>query len=200
MSVRRGFFTLIYRFGHPRWDTGITPPEVVAQIEGDDRLQPGSALELGCGTGTTAIYLARHGWDATGVDYVGSAIVTARRKARAAGVRAAFVRGDVTTLAELGVRGPFDFVLDIGCFHGIPAERRPAYAGGVAAVTQPGATLLMFAFGRPGACGFLRFGGASHDVVTRTFGGDFEIVDVVHGVERRPEQPMSPTWYRLRRR
>ena len=198
--ARRALFTLIYRFGRPRWDTGITPPEVVELIEGDGPLPPGRALDLGCGTGTNVIYLARHGWDATGVDYVGRAVAAARQKARAAGVTARFVRGDVTRLDQIGVAGPFEFVLDIGCFHGIPAERRQAYAQGVAAVTKPDATLLMFAFGSPRARGPLRFGGASEDVVSSAFGADFDVVGVVHGVERRPEQPMSPTWYRLRRR
>ena len=198
--MRRGFFSLVYRFGRPRWDTGVTPPEVVALIEGAPPLPPGRALDLGCGTGTNVIYLARHGWQATGVDYIGRAIGVARRRARAAGVDVHLVRGDVTRLAALGIGGPFDFVLDIGCFHGIPDERRAAYARGVAEVTRTGSTLLMFGFGQPGSFGPCRFIGASEEDIARLFGGDFEVVEVIHGEERRPEHAMSPTWHRLRRR
>lgn len=47
-----------YRAGRPPWDSGVTPPELVAVVEGDNALQRGRALELGCGTGTNAVYLA----------------------------------------------------------------------------------------------------------------------------------------------
>jgi len=60
MSWRRILYNLMYRFSAPRWDTGITPPEVVAVIEGAAAVPAGRALDLGCGTGTSTIYLARH--------------------------------------------------------------------------------------------------------------------------------------------
>ena len=67
MSWRRMMYSLMYRFGAPRWDTSITPPEVVAVIEGAAALPAGRALDLGCGTGTNVIYLAQHGWETMGV-------------------------------------------------------------------------------------------------------------------------------------
>ena len=45
------------------WDTQVTPPEVMEFIA---RTPPGKALDLGCGTGTNAITLARHGWQVDG--------------------------------------------------------------------------------------------------------------------------------------
>src|SRR5881296_1344749 len=48
----------------PPWDTGITPPEVERFVASH---APGRAIDLGCGTGTNAVYLARHGWSAVGV-------------------------------------------------------------------------------------------------------------------------------------
>ena len=62
-------------------------------------LVPGSALDLGCGEGGDAIWLAQHGWHATGVDIAPSAIAHAREAADALGLadRTAFVVGDLET-------------------------------------------------------------------------------------------------------
>jgi methylase of polypeptide subunit release factors len=83
MSV---FFRAAYLLGFKPWDSGVPPPELVAVVEGKDSLAPGKALDLGCGTGTNCIYMARHGWEATGVDFVPRAISAATRKAVVAGV------------------------------------------------------------------------------------------------------------------
>ena len=56
-------------------------------IEGTDAPPPGSALELGCGTGDCSIYLAQHGWQVTAVDFMPKALDKARAKAVAAGMR-----------------------------------------------------------------------------------------------------------------
>ncbi|MEW6615857.1 MAG: methyltransferase domain-containing protein [Thermodesulfobacteriota bacterium] len=55
-----------YFRGQTPWDTNITPPEVMEFIQ---KTSPGRALDLGCGTGTNGITLARHGWKVTGVDF-----------------------------------------------------------------------------------------------------------------------------------
>jgi SAM-dependent methyltransferase len=121
--LERILYDLMYRFGSPHWDTSLTSPEVVAVIEGDTAISPGRALDLACGTGTNVIYLSRHGWEAVGVDFSPVAIAQARK--RAGGTPgAAFVEGDVSRLAPLCLDGPFDFVLDIGCYHGLPAYAR----------------------------------------------------------------------------
>ncbi len=201
MALQRLFFRFAYRVGRPRWDTGITPPELVEVVEGPGALPPGRALDLGCGTGTNALYLAAHGWEATGVDFVPAAIEQARIKARRSGLEAQFVRGDVTGLAGLGVRGPFDLVVDIGCFHAVPASGREAYARGVASLTRPGATFMMFAFARlPCSCGLRGSGGAPEAEVRRWLGGAFEVVEVRPGNEPRPGAALRPSWYRMVRR
>lgn len=81
-------YRLAYRFGRPRWDTTELRPELAGLLQGR---RPGRALDLGCGTGTDAIYLAGQGWEVTGVDFVPEAIETARTRARAAGSTASFV-------------------------------------------------------------------------------------------------------------
>ena len=79
----RLFFTWMYRRGRTPWDTGISPPELVEAVEGVGAMPPGRALDLGCGTGTNCLYMARNGWQAIGVDFAAPAITRAKRKARA---------------------------------------------------------------------------------------------------------------------
>lgn len=151
--ARRGWATQLYRLIYllrlTPWDTPAPAAEVVARVEGPGALPPGRALDIGCGTGRNAIYLARHGWRAIGVDAVGRALDAARRNARAAGASPRFVLGDVTRLQELGIGGHYDLLLDFGCFHTIPTDRRDAYAEAVTAVAAPGATMLLFGFANP---------------------------------------------------
>jgi SAM-dependent methyltransferase len=68
---------LAYRRSPP-WDSGDPAPELVELVEGPAPPRPGRALDLGCGIGTNAVYLARHGWDVTGVDLVHNAVAAAR--------------------------------------------------------------------------------------------------------------------------
>jgi cyclopropane fatty-acyl-phospholipid synthase-like methyltransferase len=134
------FYELFY-IRRPPWDTGVSPPELMEFINAHP---PGRALDLGCGTGTNAITLAQHGWQATGVDFVGRAIRSARRKAKQAGVRAEFRQGDVTRLD--GVRGPFELVLDIGCLHSLTPQQKAAYIENLRRLLAPGGTFLLYGF------------------------------------------------------
>ena len=146
IDLSRFFYWLAYRRGRAPWDTGISPPELVSIVEGDQALPPGKALDLGCGTGTNCIYLAQHGWDVSGVDFTARALEGASEKAARAGVVVKFFRGDVTRLGNLPLRGPFDLFLDLGCFHNLTPQGRQAYAQGIAALSKPGALLLLYAF------------------------------------------------------
>src|SRR5438270_12816653 len=143
MSV---FFRAAYLLGFKPWDSGVPPPELVAVVEGPERLSPGKALDIGCGTGTNSIYMQQHGWEATGVDFVPRAVDAARRKASAAGVSPRLIVGDVTRLGELDVGTGYSLLLDLGCFHSMPDERRDAYVDGVSTAAAPAATMLLFGF------------------------------------------------------
>ncbi len=141
--IRRWFFNLWYIFSRPPWDTGVSPPELMAFIESHS---PGRALDVGCGTGTNVITLAQHGWQAVGVDFAASAIRTARKKARQAGVQAVFHVDDATQLKT--VQGPFDLILDMGCFHGLSDAGMQAYARNIDRLLAPGGTFLLYVFFR----------------------------------------------------
>lgn len=145
----RVVYRLAYRLGLTVWQRPTPPHELVALVEGPSALSPGQALDLGCGTGTDTIYLATHGWDVTAVDMVPKALAIARRNAAAAGVAPRFIEGDVTHLPDLGVGEGYTLVVDFGCFHTLPEDRRPAYVTSVSQVAAPGATLLLYGFSRP---------------------------------------------------
>jgi len=146
MRLDRILYRLAYRSGAPRWDTGRPRPELAGFADGR---APGRALDLGCGTGTDAVYLAGRGWETTGIDFVPEAIEAARKRAAEAGVNAEFVLGDASRLPDAGVTGPFDLLLDIGCYHAIPAGRRNAYVSGVAAAARAGADFYLAGIADP---------------------------------------------------
>ena len=182
--MRRVLFSVWYWLpGKRRWDTGVSPPELERFVGSHP---PGRALDLGCGTGTNGVYLARHGWEAVGVDFAGRAIAKARRRARDAGVSCAFLVGDVTRLA---VAGPFDLALDLGCLHSIPVGGRAGYAAGLGRVVRPGGTYLLYAFA-PGGPAF----GLTREDVRATFADAFDVVSFEEG-KGRPS-----AWYTLVKR
>ena len=139
-------YQIAYRLGFKPWDTGVSPPELIDLVDGERALPTGRALDLGCGTGTNAVYLAEHGWAVTGVDNVERALAAARLKAMRAGVEPRFVKGDVTHLTRLGIGDGYNLLLDLGCYHSLPTTARNAYADGMTAVAAPGATLLIYGF------------------------------------------------------
>lgn len=138
--MRRLFYTLWY-FRAPPWDTGVSPPELVAFIQST---RPGRALDLGCGTGTNAITLAQHGWQVVGVDFIGKAIRKARSKAQQLGLGIDFHIGDVTRLEN--IRGIFQLVLDIGCFHNLPRAGKLKYVQNLENLLAPTGTFLLYGF------------------------------------------------------
>lgn len=193
---RRISFTLSYLRGQARWDTGISPPELVETIEGPHAEPPGRALDLGCGTGTNALYLARHGWHTTGIDFASPAIARAKAKAGAAGkltgsVR--FLRGDVTALKALDLGAPFDLLFDVGCLHGLSPAGRARYAAGLPRVAAPHALFLLYTFSPRMVHG--RTIGMTQDEVRALFAGAFTIERVLEGTFH----DLPSAWFWLRR-
>ena len=84
------------------------------------------------------------GWDVTAIDFSQLALTRARRKARAAGLSIDFCRVDASRFE--GLTGPFDFALDIGCFHSLTPAGRSAYAAHVPNLLAPRASFILFSF------------------------------------------------------
>jgi SAM-dependent methyltransferase len=143
-------FRVFYRLGFTPWDGHEIATSLRTLVEGDQPLSPATALDIGCGTGDTSIYLAKHGWQVTGIDFVPKAIDKARAKARAAGVTVDFRVGDATELSSEGVGSGFHVIVDNGCLHGMSDDDRDAYVREATAVAAPDARLLLVEF-MPGA-------------------------------------------------
>ena len=99
----------------PPWDTGRPCKELIRVTEAGN-FSGASVLEMGCGTGTNAVEMARRGYRVTAIDLVELAVEKGRRKAEAEGVLVDFHVGDFTK-TELG--GPHDCLFDLGLHHGI---------------------------------------------------------------------------------
>ena len=110
--------------------------------------KPARAIDIGCGTGTNVIRLARAGWQVTGVDFAPRAIQIARRKVKNAGVQARLLVEDATKLQ--GVSGPFEFALDLGCFHGIPQDGQRKYVDQLERLLASDGFWLMYGFLKTG--------------------------------------------------
>jgi len=139
--LRRLYFIYSY-FQKPPWDTGISPPELIQFLHTHP---PGKAIDLGCGTGTNCITLAKNGWSVTGVDFVTKAIKIAREKASNSHVIIDFKIKDIirfmTTCNE-----KYDLILDIGCFHSLSPEKRQVYLLNLPRLLNSSGTFLLYSF------------------------------------------------------
>jgi SAM-dependent methyltransferase len=118
------------------WSGRVNPPLVDETAE----LAPGRALDVGCGEGGDALWLAARGWHVTGLDWSQVALDRAAEHAAAAGLaeRVAWVQADVETWQP--PLGAYDLV-SAHFLHPTAAQRGPLLAR-LAAAVAPGGTLL----------------------------------------------------------
>ncbi|QIY58631.1 class I SAM-dependent methyltransferase [Streptomyces sp. RPA4-5] len=113
-------------------------------------IAPGRALDLGCGPGRNALYLASLGFDVDAVDLSPAAVAWAEERAREAGARVAFHCGDAFASAGDALSGPYDLIHDSGCFHHLPPHRRISYLALLDRLLAPGGHLSLTCFAAGG--------------------------------------------------
>lgn len=115
-------------------------------------LTPGRVLELGCGHGRNATYLASLGCSVDAVDFSAPAIEWARERANSAGVPVDFQCCSIfdATFTE----GSYDLVYDSGCFHHLAPHRRKDYAELVHRALKPGGRYGLVCFRPEGGSGY----------------------------------------------
>jgi SAM-dependent methyltransferase len=132
------------------WDRRYEAEDLVWGLEPNrwlvteaEELPPGKALDLGCGEGRNALWLAGRGWLVTGVDFAGVALARAAELAERADLasQVAWVHADVADSGSWG--GSYDLVV-VAYLHQVSAERRRVLRA-AAQVLAPRGTLLVIA-------------------------------------------------------
>lgn len=140
----------MYRRGAP-WESGPRPALVELCDSGRisaERLAPARAVDLGCGTGVDSVFLARRGFDVTGVDFSEVAIERARTSLRNLDFERLprFAVADILTLPDEVVPGPFDLLFDDGSLDDFASNIRPQVAESITALARPGSVFVMWCF------------------------------------------------------
>jgi SAM-dependent methyltransferase len=141
------FWDLSYRDGSylEHWDPPEIPPELEAAVDAGRFPAGCSVLDLGCGAGREALYLAERGCRVIGLDSSAEALACARalqaERPGGADLDVEWRLGSVYAppVADASV----DVALDRGCLHGIEREDRPRYAAAVRRLLRPRGALLL---------------------------------------------------------
>lgn len=141
----RWFYEVMYRHFRAPWEIG--PRQELVELVENGTLTPCRAVDLGCGTGANAVFLAQRGFDVTGVDFAPAGIAKATRAAADAGVAVEFIVDDLTDLQL--TRGPFDFLLDYGVLDDLRLSQRELYKASILPLTRPGSRFLLWGFEYP---------------------------------------------------
>ncbi|MHC4160261.1 MAG: class I SAM-dependent methyltransferase [Planctomycetota bacterium] len=122
-----------------------TSPELLAELVDTGKVRPCKAIDLGCGAGNYAVYLAARGFDVTGVDFSPTAIKIAKENAKTKGVKCDFLAADV--LDQLGdIDQTWDFAYGWGLLHHIFPDQRQKYVENVYRILNPKGKYLSLCF------------------------------------------------------
>lgn len=141
--MKKFIFELFYLTGLARiaWHSEVPSPILNLALE-SGWMKPGDrVLEVGCGLGTNAEWLASRGFDVTATDLSAAAVRRAERRLKAKGLRGKLYQADF--LQGLN-EPPFDVVLDRATLHSFPeGDRRNRFAENMRALVKPGGSALL---------------------------------------------------------
>ncbi|MEU0655416.1 cytochrome P450 [Streptomyces albogriseolus] len=126
------------------WDIGRAQSALV-ELEEADQIK-GEVIDVGCGLGDNAIFLASRGYRTTGVDGSANAIDECRKRAAAQGLDVDFAVADAASLD--GFENRFDTVVDSALYHCLNEENQRNYVAALHRATRPGAKLHLFCFSK----------------------------------------------------
>ena len=134
-------FAESYKKGETPWDSGTPSPELLRVLD-NGQLKGKTLLEIGCGTGTNAVELARRGFEVTAIDPVEQAVAASREKAKKANVKINFRVADAIK-DDLG--GPYDVLFDRGVYHYLRKIDLLRFQAMLKKVTRPGSLYFSLA-------------------------------------------------------
>jgi SAM-dependent methyltransferase len=181
--MQKWLYELIYRvpFVPISWIFGPLDPVLVELMEGG-WIVPGRAIDLGCGAGVEAIYLARQGFEVIGVDFSPTAIRRASRTAEEARVPVRFLIDDLTCLQH--IHGCFDLLTDFGVLNDMNPDNREQYVQNMLPLTHSGSCFLLMGFEN-------RLSGAE---VEQRFGKSFSVETLARQTEQVFGRQMVHYW------
>jgi methyl halide transferase len=184
--------------GQAPWDTGRPSTELSKLVEAGT-LPPGRSLELGCGTGTSSIYLAKKGFQATAMDIAPSALRLAEEKGRQAEAPVHWVLANVLAPPVLE---PFDVIFDRGCYHGVRRQNAAGYVETLRRLSKPGTRILILAGNANEAPPHYGPPRVKEDELRADFAEDFEIESLreTRFDTADPQRPGAMAWAILLRR
>ena len=99
-------------------------------------IKPGRVLDIGCGTGSNALWLTAQGFEVVGIDLSPTAVKMATTRAHEVGANCVFQAADF--LVDDVPQGPYDLVTDRGCFHIFEHDEAHRFAARAAELLVPG--------------------------------------------------------------
>jgi SAM-dependent methyltransferase len=122
------------------------PPDLLVEIVESQRVLPCRAVDLGCGTGNYAVWLATKGFQMTGIDISVEALEFAKRLASKKAVSCRFIAADLLGEKISALQASFDFAYDWEVLHHVFPENRDRYVANVHRMLRPGARYLSVCF------------------------------------------------------
>jgi SAM-dependent methyltransferase len=132
-----------YVKGDTPWDSGRPSQELVRVLD-EERITPCRAIDLGCGTGSNAIYLASLGFDVTAADISPTAIDRCRMRRATTDVRIRCIQADLLDPPD-DIGGSYSFFLDRACYHVVRRVNVEAYFRTLDRIIAPSALGLVMA-------------------------------------------------------
>jgi len=122
-----------------------TPPQLLVELLDSGKVRPCKAIDLGCGAGNHAVYLASRGFDVTGIDISPTSIKIAKENAEKKSVKCNFFVADVVSDLDK-INQTWDFAYDWGLLHHILPKQRKKYIKNVHRILNRSAKYLSLCF------------------------------------------------------
>jgi SAM-dependent methyltransferase len=190
--MKARLYDWMYRRGAP-WEIGPRS-ELVELVESEVLTTTAlpRAIDLGCGSGANALFLAEHGFDVVGVDFSLVALSKAQQAADEAQLssRCRFVEGDLTAASIPGVDGPFDLLVDYGTLDDLRGAARLAMTATIRRLSHDGSRFLLWCFqAERSTLPWMSFSGPSRVYPGLAPGEQDELFGDTFAIERLPDPP-----------